>query len=99
MKFEIGDRVAVYEENRFGRETGTIEFIGGDIVSVNTQNWGLIAANMKQCRRLVSTPRRRIWVPKPLIEKLSMPDTDSLVYQKLKSDFVEFVEVSKRSEE
>lgn len=68
-KFSVGDRVAVYEVNRWGREVMRItEFSSDGEIVYLSGSWGNVAVHPKQLRRLkakakpVRKPPQEIWL-------------------------------------
>lgn len=118
--FEVGERVAVYENA--SRWVGSIEADKGTVrgtflpdgvfwvrcdPSENEGAPNLLAANAKQCRRLVKKKRRRVWIPQHCIDErydvmrvyqVRPAEISREPWEKPKDDgpLIEFVEVRKR---
>lgn len=78
MKFNVGDRVAVYKEER---RVGVVDQVGDDCgssrIKVMFSNVDFQWCYQQQCRKLIKKQRRRIWIRESHIPKddelLSIP--------------------------
>lgn len=98
MKFEIGQRVAVYFWDR--RCTGEVISVlpnGSLEVKLDSYSSGT-SVHPKQCRRLVKKPRRRVWIKWQTMPKTLEPLGNVFVSRLDRSEngWVEFAEVRKK---
>jgi hypothetical protein len=96
MKFKVGDRVAVYDGGFIlNGNAGVITKIfseGKTVVKldVETEYAAMPTVHMKQCRRLIKKPRRRVWA------RFCNDGTLMSMSQVPGLDYVEFIEVRKK---
>lgn len=104
--FKIGDRIIAYDvlEGSAVGWKGVVQLVNANLVHIRDANGNNSAFNVKQCRRLIKTKKRRVWLgKKDLTTLFNLGGTlaveanilKTIVYES-EDDFIEFIEVIKK---